>query len=78
MFPAWIEAVVPLGLIVFLVGSAGGLQAGVHYLFNGKPKLVNADEFDKLVEKRDKRVLEEWKKKGGLWKDTINSAEEKK
>lgn len=62
MFPAWIEAVVPLVLITGLIGAAGGLQAGVHHLFYGKPKLICADDFDRLVEKRDQRVMEDWQK----------------
>ena len=62
MFPAWIEAVVPLGLITGLIAAAGGLQLGVQQLFYGKPKLVGADDFDRLVEKRDQKMLEEWQK----------------
>lgn len=62
MFPAWIEAVVPLVLITGLIGAAGGLQLGVQHLFYGKPKLVGADDFDRIVEKRDARILEEWQK----------------
>lgn len=62
MFPAWVEAVIPLCLITGLLGAAGGLQYGVHHLFNGKPKLVGADAFDRLVEKRDEKLMEEWKK----------------
>ena len=62
MFPAWIEAVVPLVLITGLIGAAGGLQKGVHHLFYGKPKLICGDDFDRLVEKRDQRMMEEWQK----------------
>ena len=62
MFPAWIEAVVPLVLITGLISAAGGLHKGVHHLFYGKPKLIGADDFDRLVEKRDQKLMEEWKK----------------
>jgi len=62
MFPAWIEAVVPLGIIATMVAAMGGLQGGVHHLFYGKPKLVGADDWDRLVEKRDERLKAEWQK----------------
>lgn len=60
MIPAWVEAVIPLGIIATMVAAMGGLQGGVHQLFYGKPKLIGADEFDRLIEKRDKRLLGEW------------------
>lgn len=60
MIPAWVEAVIPLGIIATMVAAMGGLQGGVQHLFYGKPKLIGADDFDRLVEKRDKRLLDRW------------------
>lgn len=62
MIPAWVEAVVPLGIIATMIAAMGGLQGGVHHLFYGKPKLINADEWDRLVAKRDERLVEDWKR----------------
>ena len=31
----------------------------------GKPKPTNVDEWDRLVQRRDARVLEEWRAKQG-------------
>ena len=62
MFPAWMETLVPLGLITAALSAMGGLQGGIHKLFYGKPKLVGATEWDRLVENRDARLKEEWKK----------------
>jgi len=61
MFPSWIEAVVPLGIIATMVAAMGGLQGGVQHLFYGKPKLVGADDWDRLVKKRDEILKESWK-----------------
>jgi len=58
MIPSWVEAVIPLGIIATMVAAMGGFQGGVHHLFHGKPKLVGADEWDRLVEKRDKLLRE--------------------
>lgn len=60
MFPAWIEAMVPLGIITAMIATMGGLQGGVQHLFYGKPKLVGADDWDRLVEKRDEKLKAEW------------------
>jgi hypothetical protein len=36
MFPPWVEAVVPLGLITAFIAAQGGLQVGGHFhFFNG-------------------------------------------
>jgi hypothetical protein len=53
MIPAWVEAVVPLGLITVMVTAMGSLQDGVHRLYYGKPKLVGGDAFDTRLAKRD-------------------------
>ena len=62
MIPSWVEAVIPLGIIVGMISAAGGLQGGVHHLFYGKPKLIAADDFDRMVEKRDERMKADWAK----------------
>lgn len=36
-----------------MIALMGGIQAGVHKLFNGKPKAVGADTWDRLLERRD-------------------------
>lgn len=60
MIPAWVEAVIPLGIIASMVAAMGGLQVGVDKLMYGKPKLTGADAWDRMVQKRDKRLMEEW------------------
>lgn len=56
--PAWIEAVVPLGVIAVMVTAQGVLQDGVHKLYYGKPKLVGGDAFDRKLSERDDAVNE--------------------
>lgn len=56
--PAWIEAVVPLGVIAVMVTAQGVLQDGVHRLYYGKPKLVGGDAFDKRLSERDDDVVD--------------------
>lgn len=56
MFPAWIEAVVPLGIIAGMIATMGASQGGIHKLVYGKPKLVGADHWDRLVDQRDEHV----------------------
>lgn len=63
MIPAWVEAIVPLAIITVAVGAMGGLQGVVQQLVYGKPKPIGADEWDRLVETRDRRVLQEWQQK---------------
>lgn len=56
MIPAWVEAVVPLGVIAAMVTAMGGLQDGAHRLYYGKPKLVGSDAFDRNLMKRDETL----------------------
>jgi NADH dehydrogenase (ubiquinone) 1 alpha subcomplex subunit 1 len=51
------ESAPPFALIIAMLGGMGGIQAGVHKLFHGKPKAVGADAWDRAAEKRDARVL---------------------
>jgi hypothetical protein len=53
MVPAWVEAVVPLGLIAIMVTAQGVLVGGTHKLYYGKPKLVGGDAFDARLSERD-------------------------
>lgn len=53
MLPAWVEAVVPLGLIAAMVTAQGVLVGGTHKLYYGKPKLVGGDAFDARLSERD-------------------------
>jgi len=66
------ESALPFVLISVMVAGMGSLQQGVHKLFNGKPKPVGVDAFDRAAAARDKRIREcaakvrlvdEWKKK---------------
>lgn len=59
MVPAWFEAVLPLGIIATMVATMGGLQGGVQQLMFGKPKLVGADNWDRLTAKRDEQLKRE-------------------
>lgn len=38
----------------------GGLQGGVHHLFYGRPKAHGQDDWDRLMEKRDQRIQQEY------------------
>jgi hypothetical protein len=62
MFPAWLEACVPLGIIATMVSLMGGLQGVVQKGFYGKPKAIGQDEWDRLSAKRDARITEEWQR----------------
>jgi hypothetical protein len=54
--PAWLEAAVPLGIITAMLSAMGGLQGGVQHLFFGKPKLVGATDWDRMLALRDERM----------------------
>lgn len=58
MFPAWFEAVLPLGIIATMIATMGGLQGGVQHMMYGKPKLVGADAWDRLMDRRDQTLRE--------------------
>jgi|EP00205_Picochlorum_sp_RCC944_P000846 hypothetical protein len=53
VFPAWVEAVVPLGLIAAMITAQGVLVSGTHKMYYGKPKLVGGDAFDARLSERD-------------------------
>lgn len=57
MVPAWVEAVVPLGLIAIMVTAQGVLVGGTHKLYYGKPKLVGGDAFDQRLSERDNEAV---------------------
>jgi NADH dehydrogenase (ubiquinone) 1 alpha subcomplex subunit 1 len=61
VFPAWLEAVVPLAIVTVAVAAMGGSQGGIQQLFFGKPKLVGADHWDRLLDERDARIKQEAK-----------------
>ena len=50
------ESAPPFALIMVMLGGMGGIQAGVHKLFHGKPKAVGADAWDRATVARDARV----------------------
>jgi hypothetical protein len=56
MIPAWLEALIPLGIIATAVAGMGGLQGGVHHLFFGKPKAIGQDDWDRLIVQRDEQL----------------------
>lgn len=41
------------------------VQGAVQHVCFGKPKATNVDEWDRLVARRDERILEEWRQKQG-------------
>jgi NADH dehydrogenase (ubiquinone) 1 alpha subcomplex subunit 1 len=43
------------------VTAMGGVQYLVHHAFEGKPKAVGADNFDRLLKYRDERLKDEAK-----------------
>lgn len=55
------ESALPFVLISIMVAGMGSLQQGVHKLFNGKPKPVCVDAFDRAAAARDKKIREEAK-----------------
>ena len=52
------ESALPFVLISVMVAGMGSLQQGVHKLFNGKPKPVGTDAFDRAAEARDRKIRE--------------------
>ena len=50
------ESAPPFALIMVMLGGMGGIQAGVHKLFHGKPKAVGSDAWDRATVARDERV----------------------
>ncbi|KAL3689052.1 hypothetical protein R1sor_015361 [Riccia sorocarpa] len=59
---SWWESVAPLAIIGAMLCVAGNSQDLFNKLTTGKPKHPGADEWDKAMEKRDARVLEEYNK----------------
>ena len=55
------ESALPFVLISVMVAGMGSLQQGVHKLFNGKPKPVGVDAFDRAAAARDRKIREEAK-----------------
>ena len=51
------ESAPPFVLIMVMLGGMGGIQAGVHKLFHGKPKAVGSDAWDRATVARDARVV---------------------
>jgi hypothetical protein len=50
------ESLPPFVIITAAVTLMGGIQSTVHQLYAGKPKAVNADTWDRLLEKRDDAI----------------------
>ena len=50
------ESAPPFALIMVMLGGMGGIQAGVHKLFHGKPKAVCTDAWDRATVARDVRA----------------------
>ena len=57
---AW-EAMPPFVIIVLAVGAMGGLQSLVHKGIYGKPKAIGQDDWDRRLNRRDVKILEEAK-----------------
>jgi NADH dehydrogenase (ubiquinone) 1 alpha subcomplex subunit 1 len=59
-----IESLPPFAIIVGAITAMGGVQYLVHHAYEGKPKPVGADNFDRLLKYRDQRLKEEKKVRG--------------
>ena len=55
------ESFPPFAIIVGAITAMGGVQYLVHHAYEGKPKPVGADNFDRLLKYRDIRLKEEAK-----------------
>ena len=55
------ESFPPFAIIVGAITAMGGVQYLVHHAFEGKPKAVGADNFDRLLKYRDERLKDEAK-----------------
>lgn len=59
--PQPFESFPPFAIIVGAITAMGGVQYLVHHAYEGKPKPVGADNFDRLLKYRDIRLKEEAK-----------------
>ena len=57
--PQPFESFPPFAIIVGAITAMGGVQYLVHHAYEGKPKPVGADNFDRLLKYRDIRLKEE-------------------
>lgn len=55
------ESFPPFAIIVGAITAMGGVQYLVHHAYEGKPKPVGADNFDRLLKYRDIRLKDEAK-----------------
>ncbi|KAJ7566106.1 hypothetical protein O6H91_02G088300 [Diphasiastrum complanatum] len=56
---SWWESLLPMGIIGGMLMVMGNIQYGVDKAMHGKPKHPGADMWDRLMEERDNRLLEE-------------------
>ena len=50
------QSLPPFIIMVGAIGAMGGLQYGVHYLFEGETRKIGRDRFDMLNRWRDSNV----------------------
>ncbi|XP_020114026.1 NADH dehydrogenase [ubiquinone] 1 alpha subcomplex subunit 1-like [Ananas comosus] len=60
----WLEAVLPLGIIAGMLCVMGNAQYYIHKAAHGRPKHVGNDVWDVAMERRDKKLMEEYSSAG--------------
>ncbi|EEH56483.1 uncharacterized protein MICPUCDRAFT_59145 [Micromonas pusilla CCMP1545] len=60
------ESFPPFAIIVGAITAMGGVHYAVQMLYEGKPKPVGQDNFDRLMKYRDERVRAEAKREAGV------------
>jgi NADH dehydrogenase (ubiquinone) 1 alpha subcomplex subunit 1 len=65
-----IESLPPFAIIVAAITAMGGVQYLVHHAYEGKPKPVGFDNFDRLLKYRDLRLKDEAKVRNWVTSDS--------
>ncbi|GAA0159343.1 hypothetical protein Leryth_023664 [Lithospermum erythrorhizon] len=55
---AWLEAVLPLGIIAGMLCVMGNAQYFIHKAYHGRPKHIGNDVWDTAMERRDKKMMD--------------------
>ncbi|XP_039132613.1 NADH dehydrogenase [ubiquinone] 1 alpha subcomplex subunit 1 [Dioscorea cayenensis subsp. rotundata] len=56
----FLEAMLPLGIIAGFLCVMGNTQYYIHKAVHGRPKHVGNDMWDVAMERRDKKIVEEY------------------
>jgi hypothetical protein len=61
---AWVESLVPMGIICLSIASIGFLEGVVHRGFHyGRNKRVGTDDWDRNMDSRDESLIEASRRK---------------